>query len=139
MADLSPFLSTPGEWVERLAELREQRKKLEAQEERLRGKIEGYLASEKIDHVAGEKFIARMERRESVDFSQGALAEEFGAAWLVTAKDRLPKRVTESLAIRPIKIVEESKEGQDLRKELSAHFSGPAPSTKPERKNPWKA
>ena len=108
MADISPFLSTPQTMIVKLAALRDERKKLEAREEKLRAKIEEHLRAKGVDRLAADGHEVRLEKRESVDFSQKALSALYGSDWLDDAKKRLPTREVTSLRLIDVKSVEKA-------------------------------
>lgn len=108
MADISPFLSTPQTMIVKLAALRDERKKLEAREEKLRAKIEEHLRAKNLDRLAADGHEVRLEKRESVDFSQKALSALYGDDWLLDAKKRLPTREITSLRLIDVKSVEKN-------------------------------
>lgn len=64
MVDLKPFLSRPGEWVDDLVSLREQRKKIEKRERKLQGKLLTYMKNEVKPVVSGTKYEARRKATE---------------------------------------------------------------------------
>lgn len=122
MADINPFLGSPQQWVEQLAQLRAQRQVIEGKEDRLKTKLRAYLDEKKIDELAADKFVARIERRESTDFSQKALTEHLGEKKFSALKAALPVKVSESLTIRELK--KEVEEDAELGNKFVKHFGG---------------
>ena len=143
MAKLSPFMTKPEQWVEELAGLKADRKKIEDREEKLKTRILAFLKEKGIESLAGEKHEVRLEKRESTDFSQGALKELFGEEWLADAKRRLPARVSESLRMVEIKKDEPEKPATATAttdpkvKQILDHFAPGAEQPKPAEKKPW--
>jgi len=117
MADMSPFLSTPAQWVEKLAQLRAERQKIEEAEDRLRKKLLEYLKANNLESLEADQFVAVLQKREASDFTQKALEAEFGALWLAAAKERLPIKLSESL------VVKAKKEKEDVGDALQTFFS----------------
>ena len=135
MAKISPFLSRPEEWVENLAALREERKKIEEREGHLRDKILGHLRDKSLESIASDRYEAKIERRESTDFSQAALAAEFGTDWLAAAKKRLPIRQSESLRLTARQSQATGPAERDFVQEIDEKFApGPKPSKSKARK-----
>ena len=62
MVNLSPFLSSPGEWVNELIELREKRKKIEKREKKLQSKLLLHIESEGIPAVQGTEYEAEIKK-----------------------------------------------------------------------------
>lgn len=62
MVDLNPFLSRPGEWVDDLIALREQRKKIEKREKKLQNKLTDYIEIEDVPIVQGTKYEAKIKK-----------------------------------------------------------------------------
>lgn len=108
MADLSPFLSNPQKWIEELAKLRSERQKIEEREDRLKTKLRSHFDQANLTELAADSFLARIEKRESTDFSQKALTEYMGKKKFAALKESLPVKVSESLVIREIKKEEAS-------------------------------
>lgn len=123
MAKLSPFVSTPAQWVEKLAQLRAERQKIETEEHRLKTKVRAYMEEKKLDAFQAESFIAKIERRETPDFSKDTLIEVFGDRWYVDIKSKLPVKASEALVIRALKEKEEGSDS-DLGDKLVKHFGG---------------
>lgn len=103
MADLKPFLSTPAQWVDELARCRADRKRIEEREDALREKLRAYMSEKSVTSLDGAEAVAKVETRESVDFSQGALGALYGDEWLADARSRLPRKIIETLVVRDLK------------------------------------
>ena len=117
MAKLNPFLSKPAEWVESLAQLQAERKKLEDREESLKSKLKLHMKEKELETVAGDKHEFRRVTGERTDFSQKALSETFGEKWLSDAITKLPKSKTESFRLVERKPVD------PMVKEIVDHFT----------------
>lgn len=74
MVDLNPFLSRPGEWVDDLIALREQRKKIEKREKRLQIKLMEYIESEGVPAVQGTKHEAKIKKTKWRGLPRAALS-----------------------------------------------------------------
>ena len=126
MANVSPFLDSPGQLVEKLAQVKDERKKLEAHEERLRQKIEAIMAERGVEFLDGETHAVKYEERDSLDCSQKALEETLGEKKWAAIKKDLPRRKSRFLALRALKDVEVkvTDEVQTSNDKLLKHFGG---------------
>lgn len=137
MADISPFISTPGQWIEELAQIRAQRNKLEDRENHIKTKLREHLDREKLTELSGETHYARIEVRESTDFSQKTLAEVFGPKWLASTKKKLPTKTTEALVIREIPKADVPEKLQSTKTDQIAEFFGAKETYNEKEKKPW--
>lgn len=122
MPDLSAFMSTPQEWVEKLALLKDERKKIEDAEDRLRAKLSAHLAEKNLTSVQGLSHIVKIETRESVDWTKKTLVDVLGPEWFLTTEAKLPKRTTSSLVLRAIKKDEAPPTATDRAQEVNEFF-----------------
>jgi hypothetical protein len=116
MAKLSPFLTKPAQWVEELGLLTAEMKKLEAREEKLRGRLKLHMQEKGVNSLKGDKFEFKVLRGEKSDISIDAILETFGP----DAITKLPKKKTEQYRLVEIK----PKDAGDKRAdEIVKHFS----------------
>jgi hypothetical protein len=121
MAKLSPFLSEPGTWVEDLASVNAEIKKLEDRAENLKSKLKLHMQEKELEVVEGQTHDFKVQRGERTDFSQKALAATFGDDWLDQAITKLPKSKTETYRIV-------ARKGVDPKvQEIVDHFAGTPP------------
>jgi hypothetical protein len=131
MGNISPFLSKPSEWVEQLAEIQAERKKLEDREDNLKSKLKLHMQEQGVETVTGEKHEFKRSTSERTDLSQKAIAATFGEKFLDELIVKLPKAKSETY-----RLVE--RKDDPKVKEIVDHFAGkpveaPAiPATKPE-------
>jgi seryl-tRNA synthetase len=127
MGNISPFLSKPSEWVEQLAEIQAERKKLEDREDNLKSKLKLHMQEQGVETVTGEKHEFKRSTSERTDLSQKAIAATFGEKFLDELIVKLPKAKSETY-----RLVE--RKDDPKVKEIVDHFSAKAPeisATKP--------
>lgn len=131
MTKLSPFLSTPEQWVEKLARLKKERAKIEGAEKHLHEKLMEHMSAKGLISIPAGDHEARLVRRVSTDFSRATLTAYAGAEWMAKANEDLPKRESVSLVIgrRKEKAEEDDTEGVALKREVGNFFD-----TSPEKK-----
>jgi hypothetical protein len=132
MGSISPFLSKPSEWVEELAKLKAERKKIEDREDSLASKLKLHMQEQGLETIKGETHEYKRTTSERTDLSQKAIAATFGEKFLDEPIVKLPKAKSESYRISEIK-------AEDPKvKEIVDHFAGKPveaptiPSAKPE-------
>lgn len=119
MPELSPFLSKPSAWVEQVAELNAEIKKLEDRKDGLTSKLKLHMKEQNLEAVQGEKHEFKRSTSERTDLSQKAIAATFGDKYLDELIVKLPKVKSESF-----RIVELKPEDPKVR-EIVDHFIPP--------------
>jgi hypothetical protein len=116
MADISPFLSTPQQWIEELVRLKVDRAKIESREEHLRDKLRAHFEASGINRLSASDHEARLEARHATDMTQASLEKAMGQKRWLTLKAKLPVKTSEVLVVRKIKAEEANPDMPEIKR-----------------------
>lgn len=135
MADLDAVLSKPEEWVEEYAKISAEEKKLGDRKKHLADKIKLRMKELGLQTLPGISHEAVWRESERTVFTQEALGEIYGTAWLDDTIKKLPKAKSEYFRVAA------RKELDPKAKEIVDHFAGgaqaPAASAPPTGRKPF--